>query len=297
MKHEHIPFINNYEPVVKSIRLHAKNYLINSGRQSVVLGISGGIDSALVAALIRPVCDEIGIRLIGMSLPSSTNSSEESIRANYVGMDFCHEFSILNINEMYVYLSGRIENSTRFTYYALKQETEQEYNIRQGNIKARLRMIALFNLAQLHKGLVLSTDNWTELLLGFWTLHGDVGNYGMIQYLWKTEVYNLSEHLCETELKGSKRADSLRSCIECHATDGLGVSKSDLDQIMPDWEQRHKTTRSGYQEVDEALQLYLRTGVKPFGYDQIINRHTRTEFKRQDPSSISREDLLILNAK
>ena len=287
-------FITDYKPLVDSIRAHAKAYLSQSGRASVVLGVSGGIDSALVAALIRPVCDELDIKLYGRSLPASTNKLDELHRAENVGDVFCHNFEVTSIQtayddlnaELYISIEGTSSDSL------LYQETEQERNIRRGNIKARLRMINLFNLAQLSKGLVLSTDNLTELLLGFWTLHGDVGNFGMIQYLWKTEVYGLSEFLCNTELKDTIAEDVLRACIDCHATDGLGVSKSDLDQIMPDWEERHKTTRSGYEEVDEVLKLYLQTGATSFAHEGIIARHKRTEFKRNDPYCITREQLI-----
>lgn len=58
--------------------------------------------------------------------------------------------------------------------------------IADGNIQARLRMIYLYNLASIHKGLVMSTDNQTEYQLGFWTIHGDVGDFDPIQDLWKT---------------------------------------------------------------------------------------------------------------
>jgi NAD+ synthetase len=300
MKLERISFIEFYEPVVKSIRFHAEKYLVENRLKSVVLGISGGIDSALVAALIRPVCDNIGVELIGRSLPSSTNSSEEITRAINVGLSFCHHFRTESIDEMYMKIVEKTNNGIMLSdnsYQSLQNETKQEFNIRNGNIKARIRMIVLFNMSQLHKGLVLSTDNLTEKLLGFWTINGDVGNFGMIQYLWKTEVYNMSEYLCETELKNTSSGESLRDCIDCHATDGLGVSKSDLDQIMPGWEERHKITRLGYKEVDLVLQHYLNTGTVKPQYENIINRHKRTEFKRNDPVNILREELFILNTK
>ena len=67
--------------IIKNIRANLKMYIEDHGIKSLVLGISGGIDSALCAALARPVCDELGIPLIGRSIPISTNTSDERDRA------------------------------------------------------------------------------------------------------------------------------------------------------------------------------------------------------------------------
>ncbi len=283
-------FITDFQPVIDNIRKEAKHYLINNGIRSVVLGVSGGIDSAIVAALIRPVCDQLAIPLIGVSLPSTSNKSDEIVRANNIGEHFCHPFSEVPINNMFFELTKEMEILDNN-----QPETPSEQAIRRGNIKARIRMIYLYNLAQRQKGLVLSTDNYTELMLGFWTIAGDIGDLGLIQNLWKTEVYNMAEFLCDGELKGTNKEESLRACIDCHATDGLGVSKSDLDQILPDWGDRHTTTRSGYQEVDRILYGHLFGGGGLYQYpeqDKIIERHHRTEFKRNHPYNISRENLI-----
>ena len=110
-------------------------------------------------------------------------------------------------------------------------------------------MIYLYDIAQEHNGLVLSTDNWTELMLGFWTLHGDCGDYGMIQNLWKTEVYEMASTFVEN--LEEKRSRALLDCIEAIPTDGLGISASDLDQIGAE----------SYKEVDEILQNF--EAIKP----------------------------------
>lgn len=291
-------FITHFQPVIKNIRNIAKNYLVQSSRKSVVLGVSGGLDSALCAALVRPVCDEIGIPLIGVSLPSTTNRHLEVVRAGLVGGAFCTKFAEIPIDEMYKTVQSKmfeLHQEIPGSEEVYGEETEQEVNIRNGNIKARLRMINLFNIAQQHKGIVLSTDNYTELMLGFWTLHGDVGSFGMIQNLWKSEAYDMAQFLCNTELVSTPlHAESLQACIDCHATDGLGVSKSDLDQILPDWNKRHKTTRSGYNEVDDILYDYLYDGGALLTETQqgVIDRMKRTEFKRNDPYNIKREDLI-----
>jgi len=295
MERDHLSFIEDNEKVINRIRIISKEHLIKSGRKSVVLGVSGGIDSALVAALISPVCDEIGIPLIGVSLPSNTNDKTEIVRAKNIGTAFCNSFAEISIGYEY----SIMEEVMYFSHQTIpgvdniiENETTAEKNIRNGNIKARIRMINLFNIAKLTHGLVLSTDNYTEYLLGFFTIFGDQGDLGIIQELWKTEVYNISEFLCDNELKGKQSADNLRACINCHATDGLGISKSDLDQIMPDWNERHKTSREGYKEVDEVLQSYLRDGTILPGKDVIVDRYLKTTFKRNHPINILRIELI-----
>jgi len=170
------------------------------------------------------------------------------------------------------------------------------HKIKLGNIKARTRMIYLYNLAYKNKGLVLSTDNYTEYLVGFWTLHGDVGDYGMIQELWKTEVYNMAEWICAMELVGDDRA-ALHNCITCTATDGLGITSSDLDQLLPGFV---GTSRDGYKEVDRILDLWVNTPpsfVKTasdilYKNHPVIQRHLNSEFKRNNPLNLKREDIV-----
>jgi len=262
----------NYEKATKNIRQELKNYIVENNIQSLVLGISGGLDSAVCAALAKPVCDELNIPLIGRSLPTTTNSGGENSRAKEIGKHFCTDFKEVEIQKAYDVLHTMVnedDSSTR--------------PIQNGNIKARTRMIYLYDLASVHSGMVLSTDNWTEYLLGFWTLKGDEGDFGMIQELWKTEVYELSEWIVKNELFFDvNKGNALKSCIDCQATDGLGISNSDLDQIMPGWV---GTSRDGYKVVDEKLALHLK-GLGKNDNDPVINRYKRTHFKRNNPINI-----------
>jgi len=150
-------------------------------------------------------------------------------------------------------------------------------------MKARVRMIYLFDLAHFEKGMVLSTDNYTELLLGFWTLHGDVGNYGFLQYLWKTEVYGLAGYLMGKYRKENEpfKADALKISIDAVPTDGLGITGSDFDQIGV----------TDYEAADRILIGYLTGSVENLNHP-IILRHSISEFKRKDPQNISRESLI-----
>lgn len=270
----------NYEKAVKNIREDLKKYIEKNEIQSLVIGISGGIDSALCAALARPVCDNLGIKLHGRSITIG-NSIDEVDRATLVGEAFCHTF-----DDVYALTAALSDVWSVCAPEGWDLEDENK-KIRLGNIKARLRMIYLYDLAQIHKGMVLSTDNLTELFLGFWTLHGDVGDFGMIQSLWKTEVYEMSEWLIKNEFQFNNQKEAIQVCIDCQATDGLGISKTDLEQIMPSWE---GSSRDGYKIVDERLKLFIEKGEGDLD-DKVIHRHLRTEFKRNNPYNTPRETI------
>ena len=268
--------IQDYKSAIDNIHNELKQYLINSKLKALVLGVSGGIDSALTAALARPVCDELGVNLFCRSITISTNKPDEIFRAKKIGEVFGHDFKEVDLSDTFdMIIPGIVENF---------EETDKDdfgYKIRQGNVKARMRMMYLYELAAKHKGMVLSTDNYTELLLGFWTLHGDVGDYGMLQNIWKTEVYAMSEHLV-MNIEDPGMSIALDECFDAEPTDGLGITKSDFDQIGA----------SSYQEVDQILIEYLKNpNNKDVLNHKVVQRKIASEFKRNNPYNIPREKI------
>ncbi len=268
--------IQEYKPVVEKMRQELFNYVKKSGLRSLILGISGGIDSALTAALAKPVCDSLNIPLIGRSITIETNKADEIERAAQIGKYFVSDFKEVDLSKGFKSMFAMIT----------EEESESDtsslsYKLRRGNVKARVRMIYLYDLASKHKGMVLSTDNYTELLIGFWTLHGDVGDYGLIQSLWKTEVYAMSEYLASLMDEMPKKA--LLDCVNAVPIDGLGISKSDLEQIQA----------SSYQEVDEILmKLINNEELGELKNHPVVLRKSRSEFKRNNPYNIKREDIV-----
>lgn len=303
----------DYGIIAKNIRDNLETYIQENQIKSLVIGVSGGIDSALCCALAKPVCDKLEIPLIGRSIAIETNKQDEIDRANAIGEGFCTEFKHVDLTAFY--------KSSCMALMDIESKKEDlndiDFKIRCGNVKARIRMIRLFDLARKTRGMVLSTDNLTEYFLGFWTLHGDVGNYGMIQNLWKTEVYELTGYILQNELQNGKKYcndngkkfDALNDTKLAIPTDGLGISGSDLEQICA------KT----YQEVDEILKSWLCKDRDSFYYDEIfyyenrsknyeefekyrktlehvpiILRHRATHFKRNDPFNIRRNDIVTI---
>lgn len=282
--------IKDYGKVYDNIKNIAVKYVETHNIKSLVLGISGGIDSTLVALIARQVCNETGIKFIGRNLPIRPKNAgglgwESNNIAIQLGSELCDDFSVVDLS-----------NEANVLWETLNEgpddETPLKYKIRRGNLFARIRMITLYDLAQKNEGLVLSTDNWTEYLLGFWTLHGDVGDYGMIQSLWKTEVYELTEWLAKNNSTGTNFTATIFDSINKKPTDGLGISGDDLEQLGA----------NTYKEVDLLLREYrsilMSTGPKNFhrlgllNQCPVINRHTASAFKRNHPINIKRIELL-----
>lgn len=267
--------IRDYTKAVKNIRKQIKDYIVKSYLKSLILGISGGIDSALCAVLAYDVCKELNIPLIGRSLTIETNKPEEISRAAQIGNYFTTDFKEVDLTKGFLLLADMITEADESD-----KPDNYDYKIRRGNMKARTRMFYLYDLASKHKGMVLSTDNYTELLLGFWTLHGDVGDYGMIQSLWKTEVYEMSRFIASTMEDAPKKA--LMDCVNAVPTDGLGITNSDLDQIKA----------GSYEEVDQILlKLFDKNGLGEFENHPVIVRKLKSEFKRNNPYNIPRKDI------
>lgn len=281
-------FNNNYQKIILVIRDNVENYLIKQNLKSVVIGMSGGIDSALVAAIIKPVCDKLNIPLIGRSITIESNKEDEINRSIKTGFAFCTDFDHIDLSIGYRKVIDDI-NKNNFKY----NSDDFSDKIRSGNVKARLRMITLYNLASLTGGIVMGTENLTEHHLGFFTIGGDeVSDFEPIKYLWKTEVYNLAEWMVNNDLKTNIEKESLQECIDANATDGLGISNTDLDQILPGWRDRHSNTRSGYKEVDEIfIKLFTSDGntFKELKNHPVIQRYLRSDFKRKRPICIERE--------
>jgi len=270
----------NHEKGVENIRNELKDYLKKSGLKSLVIGVSGGLDSTACILLAKPVCDELGISLIGRYIGIESNSPEEMARASSME-PFCTSYLNMDITHTYNQVKYVMDLEAS-TSAASDRSDDLSTKIRLGNTKARLRMITLYNLASMYNGMVLSTDNKTEYLLGFWTLHGDVGDYGMIQELWKTEVYDIVEWIKTNEIKDTHSKKIIDVVINADATDGLGITNTDLDQILPDFK---GDSRSGYEIVDMIMASHLESGIGNLD-DPVLQRYHRTHFKRNNPYNI-----------
>ena len=254
----------NYEHVFNVLVDKTAEYVTSNNVKAMVLGISGGIDSTVVAVICHEVSKKTGIPLIGRSLPIK-NKSDEFATSVHVGEAFCNEFSVYRLERSYraALFDACAVNMANSYYLDELEEMPSRTPIANGNLQARCRMMYLYDIASRYKGLVMSTDNQTEYQLGFWTIHGDVGDFDPIQDLWKTEVYGLANYLQDhykSKALEALRNDYKETCDNYKAmsraiynscklvpTDGLGISNSDLDQIGA----------KDYATVDDILSRFI----------------------------------------
>lgn len=316
----------NYEKVFNTLVEETKKYLLDNNLKAMILGISGGIDSTVTAAICYEVSKQTGIPLIGRSLPIK-NKEDEFYVSKLVGGAFCSDFTVYNLKNSYkaVLLDACIDskNATSACSYYLDEleEMPSRTPIANGNLQARCRMQHLYDLASINNGLVMSTDNQTEYQLGFWTIHGDVGDFDPLQDLWKTEVYGLAEWLsnyyknklstitsAEEKLKYCKMYEAINESIDLTPTDGLGISNSDLEQIgAKSYEEVDKILQDflAYNElfpqytkkinVDSYLEYNALYDISPEVIKKVLDRHLKSEFKREKaPIYVERNKYTII---
>ena len=294
----------DYSKFVENSRKWLYDYIKDNHLQSVVIGISAGIDSTVSACLASSVCKELSIPLIGRSLPTSTNSPTELNIARLVGGAFCDDFKEISIYKMF----------QPVTWFLNEQEGIGTA-LQQGNIKARLRMIYLYDVASKHKGVVLDNDNFTEYNTGFFTIHGDQGDINLgLHYLWKTEIYELASYLKDIYFKADSsfaesnpigKYNALNLSMKLTPTDGNGVSESDCEQFgLDNYEQVDDVLKTMYyphqlgdkrfeEWNDDKAYIRLIDSYNEQGVDRVMILHQNTKYKRK-PSPImpKREELI-----
>jgi len=260
----------DYELLIKNIEEDITSYIKRDKIQALVTGVSGGIDSATTCALVQPVCQKLGIPLIGISIPIESNKSSEIERAQLVGQNYCSGFHEMDFTNEYKMLRDRIWEEIGLSL------PDHDINIANGNIKARIRMILNYFASGIRGGMVLSNDNLTEYFLGFYTKHGDVGDFGPIQSMWKSEIYDFIPFLADRMDSQNRNSYPLTACGRGMPTDGLGISNSDLDQILPGWENKFSNHIAAYREVDKIIKTWLCDDIDSFYYDEAYNYEGRS---------------------
>jgi NAD+ synthase len=231
-------------------------HVAEAGAKGVVVGLSGGIDSALVLRLAK---DALGPqRVLAVSLPDARSSPAllQEVRgyASDLGVGF-HEVALDPLERPFIQgLEG------------------MEDRVARGNLKARLRMVVLYHEGRRTSSLVLGTGNKSELLLGYFTKYGDGGaDLLPIGDLYKTSVKELSAQL---DLPKSVRDRAPTAGLWEGQTDEgeLGMSYDLLDQILYGWERLLEV-----EEVAERLKLPAAR------VEEVISRVRVNRHKRRPP--------------
>jgi NAD+ synthase len=208
-----------------------------AGTTTAVLGVSGGVDSAVVAGLASEAFGPDAIRAVFISAESLNRDALH--RAREVGKQF---------GLMIHFMSIREEQRSIFqeSLVVPKQEVSYDDDVVLGNIAARLRMVALYSIANAQNGIVLGTTNYTEMALGYFTKYGDGGvDVEPLGDLYKSEVYQLAKFIGVPE-----------SVIEAAPSADLWDGQTDEEELG-----------GTYDEIDRALRRYFNADPRLFRDD------------------------------
>jgi NAD+ synthase/NAD+ synthase (glutamine-hydrolysing) len=243
--------------------LGTRDYMRKCGFRKAIIGLSGGIDSALTAVIAADAVGPENVIGVGMPGPYSSQGSIDDARA--LAQSLGVRFELLSINNAY----DAYRDTLRQVFANEKEDVTEE------NIQARARGTLLMALSNKFGAIVLSTGNKSELGVGYCTLYGDmVGGLAVISDLPKTMVYRLSHYV------NSRRPVIPQDTLEKPPSAELRPNQKDSDSLPP------------YEVLDAVLEDYVEDShpaeqiARERGFDievvkRVIRLVDRAEYKRQ----------------
>ncbi|QSZ42083.1 NAD+ synthase [Sulfurimonas aquatica] len=246
--------MSKYSQISSYLEYFLDNEVKKTGIKKVVVGLSGGLDSAVVAVLAHRV---FGDDLLCVKMPSHYSSQSSIDDADELCRDFKMKSETASIEPMLK------------VYEEMNPDLD---NLRKGNFSSRMRMSTLFDISARENALVLGTSNKSELMLGYGTLYGDLSSaLNPIGDLYKSEVFELARYLGVS-----------KSIIKKPPSADLWDGQSDEADLG-----------YTYAQLDSAMKLYVEDrlsrdeivakGVEAKMLDMIISRIFRNHFKRKMP--------------
>ena len=253
------PFEPELEQMRRALVLALRDYAGKNGFGEVVLGLSGGIDSALVAAL---AVDALGPdRVHCVSMPSRYSSAGTQSDARRIAEALGCDFREIPIETM---------------VGAFHEAGVGTDGLAAENLQARVRGMTLMSLSNEHGWLVLATGNKSELSVGYSTLYGDLaGGFALIKDVYKTDVFRLARHL--NERAGRELIPS--SVLERPPSAELRADQRDVDSLPP-YEQLDAVLED-YVELDRSREELLAEGHDPAVVERALALIERAEYKRR----------------
>ena len=254
--------LGDLEEIWQGLVVGLRDYVEKNNFKSVILGLSGGIDSALTAAL---AADALGSnRVYGVALPSKYSSEHSLADAKELAINTGLNYRIIEITPM---VANLIEN----LHLA---------GVAEENLQARVRGITLMGLSNQEGHLVLATGNKSELAVGYSTLYGDaVGGFAPIKDLYKTQVWQLAKWRNELAILQGQTPPIPVNSIEKEPSAELAPNQKDSDSLPP------------YTTLDQILAIYIdqdggrpaaiAAGFDPALVDKVVRLVDRAEYKRR----------------
>ncbi len=249
--------------VYSALVLGTRDYMRKCGFQRAIIGLSGGIDSALTAVIAAEAVGPANVIGVGMPGPYSSQGSIDDARA--LAQNLGIRFELLSINPAYQAYRQTLQG----VFAGQKEDVTEE------NIQSRARGTLLMALSNKFGAIVLSTGNKSELGVGYCTLYGDmVGGLAVISDVPKTLVYRLSHHV------NSRRPVIPQATLEKPPSAELRPDQKDSDSLPP------------YEILDAVLEDYVEDShpaeriAADHGFDidvvrRVIRLVDRAEYKRQ----------------
>lgn len=259
-----VPFVYNAQKdLYRALVLGVRDYFAKQGFQKALLGLSGGIDSALVACIAAEALGPENV--LGVSMPSRY-SSEGSIQdAEALAKNLGIEFKKISIEEPFVDYLKILEPH----FGDLPPDTTEE------NLQARIRGMILMALSNKLGHILLSTGNKSEMGLGYCTLYGDMcGGLGVISDVLKTQVFDLSRWI------NRKQEVIPWSTIEKPPSAELRPDQKDLDSL-PDYGVVDKVLKAYVEDRLSPKEIAERFHIKLELVNDLIHRLYQAEYKRR----------------
>ena len=254
--------LGDEEEIWNAIVVGLRDYVIKNGFSQVLIGLSGGIDSALVAAL---ACDALGPELVhGVAMPSKYSSNHSIEDAEELAKNTGLRLRTVSIESMVDAYMSELKLS------GLAEE----------NLQARVRGTTLMAISNQENMLVLATGNKSELACGYSTLYGDaVGGYAPIKDIYKVDVWALSRWRNEAaRIAGEKPPIPVRS-IEKEPSAELRPDQKDSDSL-PEYEILDEVLRN-YVDEDRGHNELIAMGFDAALVKRVIAMVDKAEYKRR----------------
>lgn len=253
---------DNFENLFKALVLGTRDYVQKCGFQKVLIGLSGGIDSALVAVI---AAEALGAEnVMGVSLPSRFSSEGSLLDAESLAKNLGIAYEVISIEEPF----QSVQRQCAKIFDSLPWDVTEE------NMQSRLRGLVLMALSNKFSSLVLTTGNKSELAVGYCTLYGDMcGALAVLADVPKTKVYELARWINREKEIIPKASITKAPSAE------LRADQTDQDTLPP-YEVLDEVL-GRYVEHNQSFEMMTQAGLEPNLVKTIMRWVTINEYKRQ----------------